>query len=341
MAELTSHALSHPRTGEPLLQTQHPGYYPGYYILSQQKFWDEATRNLILMRVEQPPPIRYLTPEQAAFRRAVFDHLIPQHDRTPDRRIPLVEPLDERLYQNRTIGYRYTSMPKDREAFAMGQQAINAEAQQRFGGDFVHLPQHQQDLVLKALHDRQCDAAPEIWAKMSIVRFWQMLMQDPLEGNYTDNRVTLVDEKDRFGLPVVHVNFNLHDNDHKLIKAAKNKTMEVMHAAGATEVVQEERYAHLVGAARMGSDARSSVVDKFGRSHDIANLFICDGSILPTRGSANPGLTIQSLAARTADYLILQGESVFNSDKRDMTEPPLRAQLAPPGTYGHGIPRLK
>ena len=48
---------------------------------------------------------------QVEFWRAVFDHLIPQYDRTPDRRIPIVEPLDERLYQNRTIGYRYETMP--------------------------------------------------------------------------------------------------------------------------------------------------------------------------------------------------------------------------------------
>ena len=117
--------------------------------------------------------------------------------------------------------------------------------------------------------------------------------------------------------------------------------MDVMSAAGATEVVQEPRYAHLVGAARMGSDPRTSVVDKFGRTHDIPNLFVCDGSILPTQGSANPGLTIQALAARTADYLISQGDSIFSSDKRDMTAPPLRKELAPPDTWGHGAPRLK
>jgi choline dehydrogenase-like flavoprotein len=158
---------------------------------------------------------------------------------------------------------------------------------------------------------------------------------------WPDNRVTLANETDRFGLPVAHVTFNLHDNDKKLIKSAKEKTMEVMYAAGATEVVQEARYAHLVGAARMGYDPGSSVVDKFGRTHDIPNLFVCDGSILPTQGAANPGLTIQALAARTADYLISQGSAVFTSDKRDMTEPHLRAELAPPGTYGRGTPRLK
>jgi choline dehydrogenase-like flavoprotein len=158
---------------------------------------------------------------------------------------------------------------------------------------------------------------------------------------WADNRVTLAEETDRFGLPVAHVVFNLHGNDKKLIHAAKEKTMEVMFAAGATEVVQEARYAHLVGAARMGADPRSSVVDKFGRTHDIANLFVCDGSILPSQGSANPGLTIQALAARTADYLISQGSTIFTSEKRDMTEPPLRRQLAPPGTYGRGVPRKK
>jgi choline dehydrogenase-like flavoprotein len=91
-------------------------------------------------------------------------------------------------------------------------------------------------------------------------------------------------------------------NDKKLIAAAKKKTEEVMWAAAATTVVQESRYAHLVGGCRMGSDPETSVVDKFGRSHDVANLFVCDGSVFPTQGSANPGLTIQALAARTADY---------------------------------------
>lgn len=158
---------------------------------------------------------------------------------------------------------------------------------------------------------------------------------------WDDNRVTLAEDKDRFGLQVAHVNFNLRDNDKKLIKAAKEKTEEVMKAAGADQVVQEARYAHLVGGCRMGGDSRNSIVDKFGRSHDIPNLFVCDGSVFPTQGSANPGLTIQALAARTADYLISQGEQIFTSNKRDMTASPIRRELAPPETWGKGVPRLK
>jgi choline dehydrogenase-like flavoprotein len=157
---------------------------------------------------------------------------------------------------------------------------------------------------------------------------------------WPENRVTLAKETDQFGLRVAQVNLDLHDNDEKLIEFGKNKVEQVMRAAGAEEIVQEARYALLVGAARMGKNPATSVVDSFGRSHDIANLSVCDGSILPTQGSANPGLTIQALAARTADYLIFQGTAIFNSDQRDMTPPPARSELSPPGTHGPGVPRL-
>jgi choline dehydrogenase-like flavoprotein len=157
---------------------------------------------------------------------------------------------------------------------------------------------------------------------------------------HEDNRVELADDTDDFGIPVAKVTFSLHDNDKKLIEFGKNKIIEVMNAAGAKEVVQEARYAHLVGAVRMGNDPSTSVVDKYGRTHDISNLFVCDGSILPTQGSANPGLTIQVLAARTADYLISQGATIFNSERRDMERPPVRHDLSPKATWGHGAPRF-
>ncbi len=157
---------------------------------------------------------------------------------------------------------------------------------------------------------------------------------------WEDNRVTLAEERDRHGLPVAKVTFGLHDNDHRLIEFGKKRVMDVMWAAGAEEVVQEARYAHLVGAARMGSDPRTSVVDGFCRSHDIPNLFVCDGSVMPSQGSANPGLTIQALAARTADYLIHQGQAIFGDGPRSTETPPFRPDLSPPGTHGRGVPRF-
>ena len=145
-----------------------------------------------------------------------------------------------------------------------------------------------------------------------------------------------------FGLRVAKVTFNLHDNDHKLIAFGKNKVMEAMRAAGAEEVVQESRFANLVGAARMGDDpatARWSTASAAATTSP--NLFVCDGSILPTQGSANPGLTIQALAERTADYLVHRGDAIFRRTPRPPgpeEAPPIRRDLSPPDTFGHGMP---
>lgn len=158
---------------------------------------------------------------------------------------------------------------------------------------------------------------------------------------WEDNRVELADETDRHGLRVARVTFRLHDNDKKLARFGVARTTEVLQAAGAQEVVEEPRYAHLVGGARMGCDPRTSIADSFGRTHDIRNLFICDGSLLPTQGSANPGLTIQALAARTADYFISERASILSGRPATITNPPVRRNLSPAGTSGRGVPRIK
>jgi choline dehydrogenase-like flavoprotein len=84
--------------------------------------------------------------------------------------------------------------------------------------------------------------------------------------------------------------------------------MEQMHdAAGADEAITIDRYAHLIGGCRMAGNDSAGVVDANLRSFAIPNLFIVDGSVCPTQGSANPALTIMALAARAADYLTAPG----------------------------------
>jgi choline dehydrogenase-like flavoprotein len=118
-----------------------------------------------------------------------------------------------------------------------------------------------------------------------------------------ENRVTLDRERDRYGLPVARVAYSQGDNDKQLMKAARDVMERMLRAAGAGEVITIERYAHLVGGARMAADERHGVVDRDGRSFAVPNLYITDGSVLPTQGSANPALTIMALAARAADRL--------------------------------------
>jgi choline dehydrogenase-like flavoprotein len=122
-----------------------------------------------------------------------------------------------------------------------------------------------------------------------------------------DNRVTLADEKDRHGIPVAHFAYSQCDNDKQLTGAATASMETILHAAGASEVMTINRYAHLVGGARMAARAKDGVVDADHRVFGVPNLYIVDGSTLPTQGSANPALTIMALAARAADRLIRLG----------------------------------
>jgi choline dehydrogenase-like flavoprotein len=122
----------------------------------------------------------------------------------------------------------------------------------------------------------------------------------PDERNFVSLHPT---EKDRYGLPVPYSHFNLFENDRRMMQAGISRAKAVLHAAGATETHSVNRYAHLVGTCRMGFSPTDSVVDNWCRSWDVPNLLVCDGSVLPTQGSANPAITILALAARTADWL--------------------------------------
>jgi len=118
-----------------------------------------------------------------------------------------------------------------------------------------------------------------------------------------ENRVTLSAEKDRHGLPVANFSYSQCDNDAALMRAAQGVMEDILHAAGADEVITIDRFAHLVGGARMAADEQHGVVDSNCRTFAVPNLYITDGSVLPTQGSANPALTIMSVAARAAERL--------------------------------------
>jgi choline dehydrogenase-like flavoprotein len=118
-----------------------------------------------------------------------------------------------------------------------------------------------------------------------------------------DNRVTLDSERDRYGLRVARLSYSQCDNDRQLMRAAQGVMEQILRAAGADEVITIDRYAHLVGGARMAADERHGVVDGDCRTFAVPNLYITDGSVLPTQGSANPALTIMAVTARAADRL--------------------------------------
>jgi choline dehydrogenase-like flavoprotein len=110
-------------------------------------------------------------------------------------------------------------------------------------------------------------------------------------------------ERDQYGLPVPHILFTYHENDRCLITHAIDRMEEIMDRAGGVDIWSADRTAHLLGTCRMGHARDDSVVDADCRAHDVPNLFICDGSVFPTSTAVNPSLTIEAIAARTADRI--------------------------------------
>jgi hypothetical protein len=170
--------------GDPLAPRSSPGYYPGFSTLSQSAFWDDATRRVVTERVNATRARQFFSAEEWDFWTSVFAHLIPQTDRTPDCQIPIVAPLDHRLFLNQTVGYRFENMPPDGEAYRLGREAINKESEHRYGAGFLALPHREQDMVLKAIHDGEPKASADIWEKMSVHRFWQLMMGDAIDAYY-------------------------------------------------------------------------------------------------------------------------------------------------------------
>ena len=117
---------------------------------------------------------------------------------------------------------------------------------------------------------------------------------------YESNFLELSEEKDALGIPEARVNFSYGENEEKMSKHGAKLMTAAWEAAGAKDIWTFERSAHTIGTCRMGADAGTTVVDPFGRAHDVPNLWISDNSTFPSAVAANPALTIMALALRSA-----------------------------------------
>jgi len=139
----------------------------------------------------------------------------------------------------------------------------------------------------------------------NIAGMWLVGEDMPREGN----RITLNGNvKDKWGLAAPNVHFDDHDNDIAMRNHAFAQGEKVYKAAGAIRTYRTPPYpsTHNLGTCRMGASAKDSVCNAYGQTHDIANLFISDGSQFTTGGAENPTLTIVTLAIRQAEYIAKQ-----------------------------------
>jgi choline dehydrogenase-like flavoprotein len=153
---------------------------------------------------------------------------------------------------------------------------------------------------------------------------WGKGFKDALAYNYTrtmevmshgtslaveNNSFSLDPElKDAWGLPALRVTYKDHPDDLKLANWLNARSLELLDAAGAQKkwsfpVGEQQFGVHLLGTCRMGSDPKTSVINADHRTHDVKNLFLCDGSSLVTSGRGQPTMTIEALAFRAADRI--------------------------------------
>jgi len=124
------------------------------------------------------------------------------------------------------------------------------------------------------------------------------------------NQVTIDhDVVDAWGIPVVRIDMRMSPSDYAMMRDGATQAAEMLEAAGGTNVriTWAPRWAsHEVGIARMGADPNTSVLNQFQQTHDVANLFVVDGSGFPSVGYVNPTLTMMALTVRSCDYVLEQ-----------------------------------
>lgn len=118
-----------------------------------------------------------------------------------------------------------------------------------------------------------------------------------------ENRVQLADEADALGMPRAKVTYSYCDNDRRLTDHSRRFMSRMLRAAGGGDLMETQSSAHLMGGCRMGFTPDDSVTDADGRTWDVPNLWVCDGSLMPTGGGVNPSMTIMANAARIADRI--------------------------------------
>lgn len=127
----------------------------------------------------------------------------------------------------------------------------------------------------------------------------------PLEDNNVGLDPVL---KDAWGLPAIRVTYRDHPDDLANARFLQDRAVEILEAAGAERIMrrpvtEQTSSVHLLGTCRMGDDPAKSVVDRYHRSHEVPNLFLCDGSSLVSSGRGQPTMTIQALAFRAAEHI--------------------------------------
>lgn len=120
-----------------------------------------------------------------------------------------------------------------------------------------------------------------------------------------NNRIELSNQKDRYGVPLARTEHSITNETRALVDRGTAEGLAIFKAAGAEETWTGPLFGmHIMGGTVMGDDARQSVCDKFGRCHELDNLYVAGPGLFPSSGAVNPTFSIHALALRTVEHLL-------------------------------------
>jgi len=205
---------------------------------------------------------------------------------------------DKYVYGRRANGIyipRYQNVGDDKRDYLRGfgyqggasRDGATEIAEMEFGGDFK---------------DRM--SFPDDTWTMNLTGFGEMLP-------YQENRVYIdYSKKDKWGQPVLAIDCEYKENEEKMREDMMNDAAEMLEAAGLKNVTTYDNGCspgmaiHEMGTARMGNDPKESILNKWNQMHEVNNVFVTDGSCMPSIASQNPSLTFMALTARACDYAV-------------------------------------
>ena len=162
-----------PDSDPPRPASEHFTRYPGWSVLAKwwSPDWDEPTRAVVRQRLEELPPVRFLTPSEVRLLEAVVERLVPQAERPAAERVPIVPWIDEKLHHDRRDGYRYEELPPLREAWRLGLAGIDESARLLHGAGFADLDTAMQEETLARV--QRGDVPGEVWRRIPASRFFR------------------------------------------------------------------------------------------------------------------------------------------------------------------------
>jgi hypothetical protein len=154
--------------------------YPDHDVLAQARHWDEVTREVVLARVHEVPPVRFFGAREEATLRAFCD-VVTAQDAEP--RVPVIEMVDAKLHAGRLDGFQHVGMPDDRDVWRLAARGLDEVARARGADDFaVAAPELRQEIVA-AFH--RGDLREGVWADLPAAKAFGVLMRAVLSAFYS------------------------------------------------------------------------------------------------------------------------------------------------------------